>query len=266
MAILTVSREFGSDGEEIARTIAHDMGYILVDRKIILDDMKQAGKQWGEYGEQFDERSPSLWERHDWSFRGYVALSQSIILEYAAKDNVVLIGRGGNFLLKGMPHALRVRITMPTEERIQKIIKRDDVNHDTAKWLVEKVDSEMSRHVHFIYGKDWNEPAEYDAVYNRGTTSKEEIVTAIKAALVKKETLKTDEARKALRLRSVAAKVKAGIATNPKFLLPTLEVEPQGTGIILRGVTHNPKEHARIEEEAKKLAGDVPVICALHYR
>lgn len=266
MAILTLSREFGSGGEEIGRVVSKALGYGVVDRKTILEDMKAAGPQWERFGEEFDEHYPNLWERYDWSFRGYVAFTQHIILQYAVKDKVVLIGRGGNFLLKGIPHAFRVRVTLPREERIKRIITRDDVNLDIAEWLIDKADSEMSRSVHLIYGKNWDDPAEYDAIFDLGVLKQEEVVNRIVTALQEKEKLNTEEARKTLQMRAVAAMVKAGIATNPKFLIPTLEVEPQENSIVVRGVIHSADEHRTVEAEARRLAGSVPVTCSLHYR
>jgi osmotically-inducible protein OsmY len=69
-----------------------------------------------------------------------------------------------------------------------------------------------------------------------------------------------------LRMKSLAAKIKAELLTDPSFFIPTLDVIDDGKEIVLRGVIHNPKEHKRIEEKAKGLAGDVPIKCELHYR
>ncbi len=74
------------------------------------------------------------------------------------------------------------------------------------------------------------------------------------------------EAVRSLHIRTKAAKVKAGIATNPKFFLPVFDVLPDGEGLVLRGITHSPTEHKRIEEEAKRLAGEVALRCELHFR
>ena len=55
--------------------------------------MSAQGSQWEEFGKEFDEHYPNVWERFDWSFTGFVALSQSIILNYALKDNVSDCGK-----------------------------------------------------------------------------------------------------------------------------------------------------------------------------
>lgn len=267
MAIVTISREFGSLGKEFGQILAASLGYEYVDREKIMHDVKTiGGNQWEKLGEQFDEHYPNVWERYDWSFRGFVSLEQSIFLDYALKDKVVLLGRGGNFLLKGIPYALRVLIVMAKEARIERIMKDQDISRDTASWLVEKADHEMARSVHFIYGKKWDDPAEYDLILDLDSQKLEDVISIIITALTEKQNKYSEEAKKALLLKATAAKVKAGIVTNSRFLIPVLDVEPQEEGIILRGVIHSLKEQKRLEEEAKRLAGNVPIKFELHHR
>jgi hypothetical protein len=76
----------------------------------------------------------------------------------------------------------------------------------------------------------------------------------------------TSKGLQTLRLLAAAARVKAGIATNPRLFIPVFDVLPDGDGLVLRGITHSPKEHSIIDQEAKKLAGDLPIRCDLHYR
>jgi cytidylate kinase len=266
MAILTISREFGSGGREIGRAVAESMGYEYVDKEKIHAEIRAAGRDWDEWGKELDEHCPTIWEKYDWSFRGYGALLQSAILQYALKDKVVIMGRGGNFLLQDIPHAVRIRIVASLEARIERIMVRDAVDRETARWLVEKTDRGRSRFLYSLYGKHWDDPAEFDFVFTPEVKSIEEISSLVKKLLRERDRLNTPESRKILQLRADAAKVKAGLLTNPALFVPTLDVHEDGTAIVLRGVVHNPKEHKRIEELARKLAGDLPLRCELHYR
>ena len=85
MAIVTISRQLGSIDKEITQSMARLWKYEYIDRRKILDDMSAQGNQWEEFGKEFDEHYPNMWERFDWSFTGFVALGQSIILNHAAK-------------------------------------------------------------------------------------------------------------------------------------------------------------------------------------
>jgi cytidylate kinase len=271
MAILTIARKYGSGGREIGQAIAEQLKYDYIDRRRILDDMKAEGKQWEERAKYFDENYPNLWERYDWSFRGFVALNQSYFLDYALKDKVVIMGRGGNFLLKGIPFVLRVRVIAPIERRIEKVMEKEGVNTENARWLIEKADHEMAGAIYLIYGRDWDNPAEYEMVFNTGIQTQDEIITTIKNALLGKEKSNTEKARKILQLRALAAKIKAEITINPQYNLSVFDVDPKEEGMIekglvLRGIVHNQGDVKKIEEEAKKLAGDIPVELELQYR
>ncbi|RPI76993.1 MAG: BON domain-containing protein, partial [Desulfobacteraceae bacterium] len=202
----------------------------------------------------------------DRSYQGYIALTQSLILNYGLRDKVILMGRGGNFLFKGIPYVLRIRTFLPLEERIKRTTREREISQDTAQWLVNKADSEMARAVYLIYGKKWDDPAEYDLVLDLQSGTEETLTRTVSDLLEQKEKAATAEARQVLHLRALAAKVKAGIVADPQFLVPTLDVEVVGDKLVLRGVIHNPQEHQKIEEEAKKLAGTVPIKCELHYR
>jgi cytidylate kinase len=266
MAILTVSRQFGSGGREIGRTVSHELGYRYIDRTRILEDIRQAGGQWEKWSETLDEHRPTVWERYDWSFRGFAALIQNVILQEALKNNVVIMGRGGNFLLKDIPYALRIRVVAPMDKRIDRIMARESVDRDSARWLSERTDRERSGLIHLLFGKHWDDPTEYDIVFDTGIKTLDEIATLVTDALLEKEKYNTEAARKLLYRKARAAEIKAELLTDHGLFIPILDVYPEGEYLILRGVTHSPEEHRKVEEKAKRIAGDIPLKCELHYR
>ena len=262
--VLTISREFGSGGREIGQAVARSLGYAYVDREVILADIGRDGTKWEKWAEDLDEHRPTVWERYDWSFRGFAALVQWHILEHAQRGGVVIMGRGGNFVLKGVPHAYRIRVTAPLDSRIERIVQRESVDRETARWLCEKTDGERSRFLHAIYGGQWDDPAEYDQVFSVAGQSVDHEVKAVIDALAQRAV--TAEAQKSLRQLAAAARVKAGIATDPSFFIPVFDVLPDVDGLVVRGITHAPREHKRIEDAARKLAGGIPLRFELHFR
>lgn len=266
MAILTVSREFGSGGREIGKAVADAFNYGYMDKERILSDIGALGKNWEEWGKNLDEHCPTIWEKYDWSFRGVGAMIQSSVLDYALRDKVVIMGRGGNFLLKGIPYALRIRVLAPIKLRVERIMKRESVDSETAHWLAEKTDRGRECFIHILYGGKWDDPEEYDMVFDTGSRTLDEITDIVKKALLDREQFNTEEARSILKMRALAAKVKAGIVTDPGFFIPVLDVAAEKDALVLRGVVHGPAEHKRIEEAAGRLAGQVPIKCELHYR
>jgi cytidylate kinase len=271
MAILTISRRYGSGGREIGHAVADLLHYEYVDRKRILDDIGQAGQQWGEFARKYDENQPTVYERYKWSFRGFVALNQSQILNYALQDNIVIMGRGGNFLLKAIPFAFRIHIKASLNDRIERLVKREGINSENTRWLIGKVDREMSGAVYLIYGSAWDDPKQYDRVFDTSTQSPEEIITTIRDELLQGASAKTEKAQEVLHLKALAAKVKASIAIEPTFPISSLDVRPKEEGlmeygIVVRGVVYNKSAIGPIQEAARKICGEVPVEFELQYR
>jgi cytidylate kinase len=271
VAILTISRRYGSGGRDIGRAVADLLHYDYVDRRRILADIGKAGQTWGDFAKQYDEKQPSVYERYKWSFRGFVALNQAQILEYALYDNVVIMGRGGNFLLRGVPFAFRIHIKASMEDRIERLTKREGLDEENARWLIGKVDKEMGGAVYLIYGSAWDDPKHYDRVFDTSTQKAEEIIATVKDEILKRASADTEKARQILQLRALAAKVRARIAIEPTFPISALDVRPKEEGLIqygimVRGVVYNKSAISAIEEAAKKICGDVPVEFELQYR
>ena len=65
MAILTISREYGSGGREIGRAVSSQLGYTYEDRLTLLAALRAADPSWERFGDEYDEHKPSLWERFD---------------------------------------------------------------------------------------------------------------------------------------------------------------------------------------------------------
>jgi cytidylate kinase len=271
MAILTIARAYGSGGKAVGQSIAKLLGYDYVDRATILQDMRKVGEKWEDRAQYFDENYPSFYERYDWSFRGFVALNQCYFLDHALKNNVVIMGRGGNFLLKGIPFALRIRVQASMEKRIERTMASLDTNSENARYLIEKVDKEISGAVYLIYGRHWDDPEQYDMVFDSGEQTIEDIVEAVKSGLLERDKMRTTEAENTLKLRVIAAKIKAAIRTAPNVTITELDVEPKEEGLpeygfILRGHVHELNDVKEAGEIAKKIAGDLPVENLLQYK
>jgi cytidylate kinase len=272
MAILTISREAGSNGLIVGRAVAERMGYVFFDKERILCDLQKDGAEWAKEGREMDEHAPSLWEKYDWRYLGFIALAKSHILECALEGNVVIMGRGGNFLLEGIPIALRARIIAPMSKRLQKVTvdqeRRDFVslNPEAARTLLEKMDRESDNLVRSVYGKSWNDPWAYDVTLNMGGLDVDDATSTLVAMLAKRDSFKSAAVDEELAGRAMSAKIKAAIATDSRFSVPTLEVFRAAEGFVLKGVVHNAREHNLIEEKAKEIAGDLSIKCELHYR
>ena len=271
MAILTVSREYGSGGKDIGRRVAREMGYDYIDRGRILEDMRKEGPQWEEAAKYFDENNPDSRERFEWSFRGFVALTQAHFLDHALRDNVVIMGRGGSFLLKGVPYALRIRTRAPLEQRIERVMTWEETNKENARALIERADQEMKGAVYLVYGHDWDDADQYDMVFDTNLQPVDIIVSIVQEGLKEKEAFNTEEARQLLGLRAKAARIKADLVTDRNLFISSLAVKLKEEtmaeyGLVVEGSVHNEKDIKEIEERVRKRTADIPVDFDIKYR
>lgn len=266
MAILTISREYGSGGREIGRRVAERLGYRCVDKEQLFQDLEQAGERWGRVARELDEVCPTVWESYDWQYRGYVARVESLILDYAAGDRVVIIGRGGAILLQGIPFCLRVRLVAPLAVRTERIMARESLSAEAAARLITKVDGERACFIKANYGADWDEDKVYDLALNTNSLTYDRVIDILAEALAEKDRLATPEARATLAGVALAYRLKARVATDPRVLVPTLEVSFTAGAIVVSGIIHTPKEAHLIQEMAKEVCGETPVRLDLHHR
>lgn len=266
MAVLTISREYGSGGREIGRRVASRLNYEYVDKERLFQDLDQAGKRWGRVARELDEVCPTLWERHDWQYRGYVAQLEALLMAYAARDNMVLIGRGAFFLLREVPFALRVRLVAPLKNRIEEIMVRESLDQEAAQRLILQVDGERACYIKANYGQDWVATELYDLTLNTGNLSYDEVVELLVKELTARGQLATPEARAHLQDLALAYQLKARIATDPRVLVPTLEVTLEGETLVVSGIIHTPKEEQLLHELAREVCGDRAVRFQLHRR
>jgi cytidylate kinase len=266
MAILTVSREYGSGGRDIGRLVAERLNYSYVDKEKLFRDLDEAGSRWGRVAREVDEVCPTLWERHDWQYRGYVAALEALILEYAARDRVVIIGRGGAILLREVPFCLRVRLVAPLEVRIERVMVRESLDREAAARLIRQVDNERECYIKAVYGLAWEAEQFYDLVLNTGLLTYQEVADLLIRELENKDALATPDAKARLQDLTLAAALKARLATDPRLFIPTLEVRWEGDTLVVAGIIHTPKERQLVEQLSREAAGTRPLRFALHHR
>ncbi len=265
MAILTISREFRSGGQEVGMAVAERMRYDYVGKERILADLKGQGDRWIALLNEVDEDRPTIWDKFDWEYQGLMALMESYIYDRAMDDRVVLVGRGANFLLQGIPHSLHVRLTAPLEQRIERVMRKDNVNRKNAILLIEKMDNDRASFIRANFHRDWYDLSWYDMVYNTAIQSFEEITDIVCNTLQEKTRQLTLEGWELLRGRMLAARIKAHIATNPKIKIPTLKVFFDGKAIILQGVVRRISDLKAIGEIVTVSAQGTPVRNELRY-
>jgi cytidylate kinase len=96
----------------------------------------------------------------------YLDLLTSIILEYAAQGQAMIVGRGGQMVLRTQPKVLRVQVIARFENRVYNIIKREGVKWREAAHAVRLADEQRAGYMRRFYNVDWLDSSLYDLVIN----------------------------------------------------------------------------------------------------
>lgn len=260
MAIVTISRKCGTGAKDIAKAVAKRLQYEFVSKDSVYKEIEEHGKEWLDWVAQMDELAPTFWERYDQSHSAYLAMVEHCIYKNALKNNVVILGRGGNYLLESIPYSLRVRITASVADRCRTLGDRFGMDESAARKILERADRERSVYITRAYQRDWANPDDYDLTLNSGHMGFDELLALIMVEIPAKDTLFTPETEEKLRRLELASRVKAEIVARFSRFIRTLEVHHDGTAIILRGMCLLTKERMQeLMETAMRSAGSTKI-------
>ncbi|MCL4561833.1 MAG: cytidylate kinase-like family protein [Chloroflexi bacterium] len=228
MAVITISRQYGSGGDEIADRLCQIMDYRAFDKHLIARAAAEAGLTSQEIGD-FPEDNYKIRGFFDRLFSRarsvarIMAASQDLTnMRYSADDlllneaytlslvrkavetacslgNMVIVGRGGQVILKDRPDVLHVRIVAPMEDRIQHIKSQmlTDRTQDqdlvdirrAAQDLIESRDAASADYLKCYYDIDWADPLLYHLIINTSKVGYELAAELIGEAAVQLQTV-----------------------------------------------------------------------------
>ena len=165
MAAVTVSRQLGSLGFEVAQTAADLLGFHLVWRDLINQAARIAGSPEAALAAIDDLGLLGICPSPE-ACQAYRQAVQQIMQEHAIQGNVVIIGRAGQMILSGWPEVLHVRVIAPRPLRIERLAARQEISLECALAQVEASDRRRRNYLKRFYNVQWDDPNLYDLVIN----------------------------------------------------------------------------------------------------
>lgn len=166
MGIITISRQIGAGETTIAPAVAERLVWQVADQGIMNRESEITGLSLPQ-ALRWDERDPSLIDRlhgQGAEFAAFLASSRQVMQELAAMDNMVIIGRGGNLLLRGHQNTLHVRLIADMPYRIKRVMEVRWIDEHAAKEVIAKNDQNASLFHRHIFRAEPNDPMLYDMV------------------------------------------------------------------------------------------------------
>jgi cytidylate kinase len=183
--LVTLSRQLGAGGSQVAAAVAEALSFRLVDRTLADSVAARAGVAPEEVA-RLEERTPGFLERflhasaaelpdpfvpptgalEDFEEAKLVRATRALVRELAAGGRVVIVGRGAWAILAGDPAALHVRVVAPREQRVARLAERLRTDARTAQQVLARSDAERARYFQTYYGLDVDDPTHFDLVVN----------------------------------------------------------------------------------------------------
>lgn len=204
MRAITISREYGSGGGEIAARLTKRLGWQLIDHDVVGRVAHELGVSEAE-AEAHDERVESLVVRFLTGIqlfepsalmavpapiitdpRDYHEALRRVVKAAASTGHVVIIGRGAQFLLAHEPDVLHVRVVAPLDLRTAYVMRREGLDEVAARARVQLKDRDRIRSLQEKYHQNPQNPLLYDLVVNTAVIDLESAVDLIYLALERK--------------------------------------------------------------------------------
>lgn len=186
MAVITISRQFGAGGITLGKMIAESMGYTFADSDILQRVAKEANVST-HWVESFEKEAGSKLSRMISSMvskrwldrvigdeRGY--LDEKIYLDYlvliiaqfADEGDVVILGRGSQYILNDHPDAVHILLVNEFENRVKFMMDRYEMPRKKAERTVVNEDRRRVNLYKRVGKSDYEDPQLYHMVLNMG--------------------------------------------------------------------------------------------------
>jgi cytidylate kinase len=181
--IITIEREYGSGGGEIAQLLSKQLGWKLWDQ-LLTEEIARLAECPKAVVQLREERTDPLYYRLFKSFlRGsyegslnahklkvvdsesILKLTERVVLHAAKTGNSVIVGRGSQQFLKNRQDTLRIFLYAPREEKVRRLLARGK-NQNEAEQLVDTVDRERADFIQKFFHVEWPDRTLYHTMIN----------------------------------------------------------------------------------------------------
>ncbi len=214
MPVITISREYGSGGTQIAQRLCQVLGYSYFDKNLMVEVAGETGVSEANVVDFSEDtyRMRSFVERlfgrrrmrtdappadpgvaplrvETLSEADGIKLVTDTILAAYDRDNMVIVGRGGQAILQEKPGVLHVRVIAPLGGRALRVKEQHNISLSEATELAQAKDQAAEAYLERFFSIDWDNPMLYHLILNIGKWEIEGAADVIMGALTNLKTL-----------------------------------------------------------------------------
>lgn len=178
VGVITISREFGSGGETVAKLVAEKASFLLINKKFIVEGLAAFGVVEPDLvsDEKFDFESGQEKRRE------YINALHDFIYDLAIRNDLVILGRGGHLLFQDYPPALHVKIISSFDRRLDRVMKQYRISSATAYKLIKEQDHNKKHYYRRLFNINWANLRRFDLLLNSAEISLEDAAEMILTA------------------------------------------------------------------------------------
>lgn len=219
-AVITLSRQLGARGAEIACGVAAELNFRVVGREMVYEaiegcmiehvpldaeedkstiiqralDFIQGRPAVPDVLPVFNQSEPGLLSAGFFDTNGYYrSVLESIVFDLSRKGNVLIIGQAGQVLLRDHPSAFHTRVVAPMDKRIETIRQRFGLSAEKALHQIETSDRARAEYLKRHYKADIDDARLYDLTINTGKISPQQAIEVILETLAESGLLSNEE-------------------------------------------------------------------------
>lgn len=181
--VITISRQYGSNGREIGRKLAENLNISYYNKEI----MTQIAKDMGLETDFFTDKNEmlSFESRGVFGMKNMMELSvnskvqdkaKEFIQSIANQENAVIVGRCADYFLKDYDNVISIFFYSDMEQRLKWSIQEYNVPVKQAKKIIEQKDKQRSLFYEFYTNQKWSDPKNYSLMINTSKMTTDEIV------------------------------------------------------------------------------------------
>jgi cytidylate kinase len=260
MAIITISRQLASLGDETANELARLLDYRFIDKARLEERIKSYGLENSKF-EKYDERKPAFFAALSQDRDQYLHYLKTAMLAEAGEGNCVFIGRGAFALFGDVPGVLSVFLVAPVNIRIERVKSYFHCGDKRARQIIDQSDRDRIGFHRYFFDANWEDASNYHLTLNMGN-----LHPALAAKLIKDlkdETIRPDaETRSvcALRDMSLGQRVVHHILYEEEIPIHFLEAAVSRGQVTLYGVANSSAQVASAVSATRTLPGVAGVV------
>ncbi len=201
--VITIGRQLGSDGKVIGKALAEKLGYKFYDKELITRIAKENGMSES-FFEELDEKPTNsllyslamgvqsgygIYYAHndmlnsDSLFR----MQGELIKTIAEEGPCVIVGRCADYVLRDNPYLIKLFLHASTENRIKRLMERNDMSEKEARSAINKADKRRSNYYNFYTNRTWGSVNNYNLCIDTWSLPKEDCVDFLYSYIKEKE-------------------------------------------------------------------------------